>query len=302
MTTPAPVRIFPERLGELDCLRIETPHGSALMAPQGAQLLSYTPTGGKPLVWLSEQASFRAGASVRGGVPVCWPWFGVYARNPQSVRDSVNAPDDAPSHGLVRGLDWQLAEPETGKDWAELMFVLDLEDGLGPWRHSARLALTARFGKSLELGFSITNTGSAPFTVSLALHTYLAVSDSRRVRIDGLQDKPYLDTARGWTPLRQQGEIAIEEETDRIYQEVDRPIEVHDPDWGRTLRLAASNSRSAVVWNPWVEKSARLSDFASDAWQRMLCIETARIMDDVLTVEAGATETVALAIQADTGD
>jgi len=299
MNTRAPVRIVPQRLGELDCLRIETPHGVALMARQGAQLLSYTPAGGKPLVWLSEEATFRAGATVRGGVPVCWPWFGVYARNPQVVRDCVNAPDDAPSHGLVRDVAWRLDEPATGRDWAELRFVLDLPEGIGPWRHAARLALRARFGPSIELALSMSNTGPAPCTVSLALHTYLAVSDSRRVRIGGLQDKPYLDTTRDWQPLRQQGEIRIEEETDRIYLDVDRPIEVHDPDWRRIVRLDASNSRSTVVWNPWIAKSARLADFADEAWQRMLCIETARILDDALTVGPGATETVALAIRAD---
>ncbi|ARP95752.1 D-hexose-6-phosphate mutarotase [Bordetella genomosp. 13] len=302
MNKPSPIRIIPERLGALDCLRVETPHGTALMARQGAQLLSYTPAGEQPLVWLSEQASFQAGVPVRGGVPVCWPWFGVYAFNPQSVRDCVDAPEDAPSHGLVRNVEWELLSQDTGKDWGELVFMLDLRKRLGPWRHAARLTLRARFGAAVELALAIANTGSDAFTTSLALHTYLAVSDSRNIRIEGLHDKPYLDTVRGWEPRRQLGAITIEGETDRIYQEVDQPIEVHDPGWDRTIRIAAANSRSAVIWNPWIDKSRRLDEFADDAWQRMLCVETARVMDDVLTVEPDTTETVAVALRADAAD
>lgn len=297
MTDSPSVRIDPVSLGQLECWRVRTPHGTALMARQGAQLLSYETADGRPVVWLSEDARFEHGVPVRGGVPVCWPWFGAYTRNPQAVRDAVGAPDNAPSHGLVRDLDWNLVEQHVRTDAAELIYTCDLSRGLGPWLHPAQLTLRARFGATVSLALSTHNTGTQPFTVSLALHTYLAVSDSRVIDVEGLNGLDYIDTARGWETHNQQGPVAIEEETDRIYLDVDRPIVVRDPRWRRTVAIRARHSRSAVVWNPWIDKAARLSDFPDDAWQRMLCVETARVMDDVLTVAPGATETVEMSIE-----
>jgi glucose-6-phosphate 1-epimerase len=292
-----PVRIEAERIQELDCLHIHTPHGVALMALQGAQLLSYTPAGGHPLIWLSEQATFKAGNAVRGGVPVCWPWFGVYDRNPPSVLDSVGAGPDAASHGVVRGVDWQLAEQRFEGDTAELVFTLDMPQGLGVWRHASRLTLQARFGASIDLSLSTRNLGPDAYTVSLALHSYFAVSDSRRIAIDGLQGDRYIDTARGWQSGVETGPITIHEETDRIYPRVDNPIVIQDPQWRRSIHITPANSHSAIVWNPWIDKAARLSDYADDAWQRMVCVESARVLDDVLTVAPGAAETVGVNIR-----
>ncbi|WP_459617941.1 D-hexose-6-phosphate mutarotase [Bordetella sp. 2513F-2] len=294
--TPSLPRIDPERAGQLECWRVQTPHGTALMARQGAQLLSYATADGRPVVWLSERADLSPGTPVRGGVPVCWPWFGVYARNPQAVRDTVEAPEDAPSHGLVRARDWTLTSQAVRGDMAELVFDCHLPEGLGPWRHPVRLTLSASFGQTVRLALTTENLGARPLTLSLALHTYLAVSDSRQVSVTGLEGLPYLDTTQDWQARHQDGPVRIDGETDRIYLGVDRPVEIHDPQWQRTLRLSASGSRSAVVWNPWVDKAARLSDFAPDAWQRMLCVETARIMDDVLELAPGTAETVAVEI------
>jgi len=297
MIDSASASILPETFGDLEGWRIRTPHGTARMVRQGAQLLGYDAADGRPVVWLSEQARYRRGVSVRGGVPVCWPWFGVYARNPESVRHAVGAPQDAPSHGVARDVDWQLTEQHVRDGEAELAFACDLSRGLGPWLHPTRLELRARFGREISLALTTRNLGTQPYTLSLALHTYLAVSDSRAVSILGLDGLDYIDTARGWTVQRQQGPVAIAEETDRIYQGVDRPIEVRDPQWRRTLRIRGGNSRSAVVWNPWVDKAARLADYADDAWQRMLCVETARVMDDVLTVAPGEAVTVSVTIE-----
>jgi len=296
MTGTAPVRIDPVFVGQLECWRIRTPYGTGVMARQGAQLLSYETADGRQVVWLSEDARFERGVPVRGGVPVCWPWFGAYERNPQAVRDSVGAPASAPAHGLVRVLDWDLVQQQVRPDAAELVYACDLPHGLGPWLHPTRLTLRAHFGRTVSLALSTHNAGTRPFTLSMALHTYLAVSDSRIVDIEGLNGLRCIDTTRGWETCIQEGPLTLEEETDRIYLGVDRPIVVRDPQWQRKVTLVARHSHSAVVWNPWIDKAARLRDFADDAWQRMLCVETARIMDDVLTVAPGATETVEVSI------
>jgi glucose-6-phosphate 1-epimerase len=297
MTNATPVsRIEAEHIDELDCWRVHTPYGVARIARQGAQLLSYVDAEGRPLIWLSEKAAYKNGQPLRGGVPVCWPWFGDYQRNPQAVRDTVGAAADAPAHGLVRGLDWELTGQTLTAQGAELLFTFDATRDMTPWRHPAILTLAMRFGENISLALSVRNLGEQTLTQSVALHTYLAVGDSRRIKITGLEDARYIDTVGGWQEKTQKGPIAIESETDRIYLGSTGRIVIHDPEWRRSVHVISQQSESAVVWNPWVEKSRRLSQFSEDDWQRMVCVETARIMDDVLVVAPGATGTVSMTL------
>jgi glucose-6-phosphate 1-epimerase len=298
-TTP-PSHIETCRIDELDCWEVHTRHGVARIARQGAQLLRYVDAEGKPLIWLSETAAYKKGQPLRGGVPVCWPWFGDYQRNPQAVRDTVRADADAPAHGLVRALDWNLTEQTLTPDAAELLFTFDATRDMAPWRHPAILTLAMRFAESVTLTLSVRNLGEDALTQSLALHTYLAVGDSRRVHIAGLEGARYIDTVGGtWQEKTQTGPIAIVSETDRIYLGGEGRTVIHDPVWRRSIHVVSRHSASTVVWNPWVEKSRRLSQFSEDAWQAMVCVETARVMDDVLVVAPGATGTVSVSLHAE---
>lgn len=293
-----PSRIEPTSIGPLSGWRITTPYGSALVAQQGAQLLSYTPAGGRPLIWLSDEAVFKPGTSVRGGVPVCWPWFGVYERNPQAVRDSVAAPAGAGSHGWVRQADWQLALQTTEDESATLAFTYTAaREHVPGWDHHAEVTLRMRFGKNIQMNLAIRNQGDAALTTSMALHTYLAVSDSRHVTIHGLEGHQYLDTlSPQWEQREQHGHVTLEGEVDRIYLNTTTPITLQDPGWQRDIRLQATGAKSTVVWNPGPDKAARLKDMANDAWQNMACIETGRVLDDAMTVAPGTTESVSLMI------
>lgn len=294
MTT---TRIEPTALDGLPAWRVTTPFGSALVTRRGAQLLSYTPAGGHPVIWLSERAQFTPGTPIRGGVPICWPWFGVYDRNPPSVRQCVCAPQGAGSHGWVRQVDWTLTQQQTDANCATLTFtLLAPPDYLPGWKHHAELTLRLRLDERIEVALSVRNRGMAPLTTTLALHTYLAVSDSRHVSIPELAGHQYLDMTRNGQVHRQQGVVTFNEETDRIYLNTTTPLTLRDPGWQRTLRLAATNSTSTVIWNPGAAKAARLKDMADDAWPRMVCIETARVLDDALTVEPDQAQTVAVAI------
>jgi glucose-6-phosphate 1-epimerase len=295
MTSPS--RIEPTTLGGLTAWRVTTRFGSALVTQRGAQLLSYTPAGGRPVIWLSEQARYAPDTAIRGGVPVCWPWFGVYDRNPQVVRECVAAPLGAASHGWVRQVDWDLAEQQTDAGAASMTFTYAAPPGHQPgWNHHAQLTLRLQFSERIEVSLSVQNRGTAPLSTTLALHTYLAVSDSRNVSLHGLSGHEYLDMVGDGESHRQQGLVTFAGETDRIYLNTRAPITLRDPGWQRDLRLLATNSHSTVVWNPGAAKAARLSDMADDAWPRMVCIETARVLDDALTVEPGQSETVGVAI------
>lgn len=275
------------QLGELPALRINNDCATALIALQGAQLLEFVPHGSRPIIWLSEQAAFARGQGIRGGIPVCWPWFGDLERNPAAVRAAVTGPA-APAHGLVRAQDWLLDHiaEQPGNTTIALRYpTATLADR---WPHAAELTLTVSIGATLRLQLRTRNSGASPFALSQALHTYFAISDSRQVDILGFEDTRYIDTLDHWRECRQQGAIRGSGEIDRIYLQTPAHVQLRDAGWQRSIQLRAQNSASAVVWNPHIEKSKRLGQFAADAWQRMFCIETANVMDDCVVLAAGA--------------
>lgn len=288
-------RVEQVQIDQLSCWRIHTAHGEALIAQQGAQLLSYQPHEQPPLVWLSETAEYRHGQSVRGGVPVCWPWFGNLDRNPVDIRTAYQG-DKPPAHGLVRALDWQLDDIADEQGRLSAHFSFDASQGLPGWAHSARLELVMRFGERLTLEMTTHNLGDKPLPLTQALHTYFAVSDCRQISIEGLQGNRYLDAMENWGERQQHGVIRITGETDRVYLDVEKTLVIQDPLWERGIHVKAGGSRSAVVWNPWIDKAARLSQMPDDAWTEMLCIETARVMDDAMSVAPGRSETMKVEI------
>ena len=283
-------------LDELTCWRVRLGGAELLVAQQGAQVLRYQ-RGEQPLIWLSEQAAGQRGQSVRGGVPVCWPWFGDLGRNPPALQAQHGNLGAAPFHGGVRTLDWQLQDIASEGEAVQLRFACDSrEQPLDNWPHAARVQLDIRLDEHLHLDLHSHNLGSAPLALSQALHSYFAVSDIRQVAVRGLENCRYIETLEDWQERTQQGQLRFAGETDRIYLDVPTRLSIEDSGWRRRIHLDARGSRSAVVWNPWTDKAARLSQFAGDAWQRMLCIETANVWDDCVELAPGAQHSLQLSL------
>ncbi|MGH8355457.1 MAG: D-hexose-6-phosphate mutarotase, partial [Pseudomonas sp.] len=186
-------------MDELVCWRVRTAQAELLVAQQGAQVLSYQRHGEPPLIWLSEQAAFKTGQAVRGGVPVCWPWFGDLTRNPEAVQAMYHSGRMiVPAHGLVRGLDWQLLGVANEADGVRLDFAfIPPEGGLPGWSQ-VELSLSIRLNQHLELSLTSHNQGAEPVAIGQALHSYFAVSDIRQARVEGLDDSRYIETLEGW--------------------------------------------------------------------------------------------------------
>ncbi|QLC73205.1 D-hexose-6-phosphate mutarotase [Pseudomonas sp. LPB0260] len=276
-------------MGALTCWRIRHADAELLVAQQGAQLLSYQRDGERPLIWLSEQAAYESGRSVRGGVPVCWPWFGDLRRNPQAVQAMHTGGNLMPSHGLVRDLEWNLLGIDKRDDGVNLDFAFNsAEQPLPNWPQAAELKLRIRLDQHLHLDLVSRNLGDAPLALSQALHSYFAVGDVRQAQVEGLQGCRYIDTLDDWTERQQLDPLRFAGETDRIYLDTPAQLSILDPVWQRRIQLRSSGSRSAVLWNPWTDKAQRLSQFASDAWQGMLCIEHANVMEDLVVLAPGA--------------
>lgn len=277
-------------MNQLACWRVRTATAELLVAQQGAQILSYQRDGEQPLIWLSEQAEFEQGQGVRGGVPVCWPWFGDLRRNPEQVQAMHQAGQMiVPAHGLVRALDWQLLGIDSQDHSVVLEFVFNsVEQPQPEWPHAAELKLRIRLDDQLHLELETRNLGDTPLAFSQALHSYFAVSDIRQVRVEGLRGCSYIDTLDNWLERQQSDTLSFHGETDRIYLNTPAQLSIVDPAWQRRIQLRSSGSRSAVLWNPWIDKARRLSQFAEDAWQGMLCIEHANVLDDHVLLAPGA--------------
>lgn len=261
-------------------------HATATLALQGAQVLTWTPQGQAPVIWLSRAARFAPGKSIRGGVPVCWPWFGPHATDP-----------GLPAHGFARTVPWKVIETRALDDGAtELALALaENEQTLAQWPHHARLSLRISVGPTLRLALTTVNTGDRDFVIGEALHTYFEIGDIADIRITGLQSGEYLDKVGGGSARRRQdGPVSCTAETDRIYLNTEAECVIEDARLKRRIRIAKTGSRSTVVWNPWAAKADRMGDLGPDGWRGMVCVESANAAENVVTVKAGATHTLAV--------
>ena len=283
-----PVFLGEENLAPgMPVLHVTTPAATASIALQGAHLFAWQPRGQAPVIWLSERSPRSAGRPLRGGIPLCWPWFGPHGS------DST-----FPAHGCVRTLPWRLAEAHLEGDRACLEFEPAFDDASrSVWPHPTALRYRVTIGEELHIELVTTNSGVDAFTLTQALHTYFAVGDIRQVRIDGLDGHDYLDKPDGYRRQRQHGSIGFSGETDRIYLDTANACTIHDPAMGRRIVVTGSGSRSTVVWNPWVDKSAHIGEFSPDGYTRMVCVETANAADDTITLLPGASHRLAARYQ-----
>ncbi|MFE8070074.1 D-hexose-6-phosphate mutarotase [Marinobacteraceae bacterium S3BR75-40.1] len=271
------------RLGQLEALQVAHPRFTATVLMQGAQLIEFKPRGEANWLWLSPAEPFVSGRAVRGGIPLCWPWFGDPERNPEAVRAAVHT---SAAHGLARLATWQLESYRETVHGVSLSLVPQRwpetdEPLLAALQPRLRLRMDRH---CLQLELETHNRSQAPVTYTEALHTYLPTESVRESRVQGLHDRPYIDTLRQWQRCHQHGAVVFRGETDRIYHTT-APLELVTP---RThVRLESSGSGSTVVWNPGPAKAQRLSHFKPADWQRMLCLETANAADDCVTLEPG---------------
>lgn len=272
---------------ELTLLSSSTQVGELTAALQGAHLVTWQPRHTpQPVLYLSPRSQFATGKPIRGGVPLCFPWFGPKADDP-----------GAPMHGFARTHSWKLERAELAPDGAALVTFALHSDAttLLAWPHPFAARLQVRAGAELEMALSVLNTGAAPFTFSAALHTYLAVSDVRQIAIHGLEHTDYLDRVGGRTVQRHEGAgpVTFSGEVNRIYLNTTTTCVVDDPGWDRRIHVAKTGSRSTVVWNPWTEMARTMADLGEDAWPGFVCVETCNVADDTVTLAPGGTHTLA---------
>jgi glucose-6-phosphate 1-epimerase len=249
-------------------IRITTPQCTGEMYLYGAQVTSWKPANTPEVIFLSSKAVFTDGKAIRGGIPICFPWFRAKADDRQ-----------APAHGLVRTKIWTLESIDQNAGAITVtMSTQNDPDTKRLWPHDFRALLRATFGAELKLEFTVTNTGAAPFRFEEALHTYHTVADIHKARVRGLDGVTYLDNTRSNRENKQSGDVAISGPTDSAYMNSQSAFDLLDPALNRRIHIAKQNSNTTVIWNPWIEAARAMADFGDDEWQQMLCAEAANIM------------------------
>ena len=267
-------------------LEINHPTATARVALHGAHLLEWTPAGQSPVLYLSPQAVYAAGQPIRGGIPVCWPWFGPH-------------PSDStlPAHGFARVCLWDLASHEEDESGVHLTFTLaDSPATRLLWPHPFHLTLDIYIGATLHLSLRMTNPGAGRLPLSAALHTYFVTGDIHQTRVSGLHGIPYHEKITVPPDHLQEGDVTFDGEVDRLYDS-GLPVKIHDPGNARVLTIEGTGSHSTVVWNPWINKSKLLGDLPDDGYRGFLCVETANAGIDALSLAAGATHTLATTVR-----
>ncbi len=253
---------------QITILEIENAHATASISLFGAQVLSFKPKhDGRERLFLSASARWDGSKSIRGGIPLCWPWFGMHRE-----------PDKYSAHGYIRTRNWQLLATEDTESATRLLFGVD--DTAGPgFDGNTSLTLEILLGKQLSISLNTTNTGAAPFNLSCALHTYFAVSEITRNELEGLQGT-YSDKTRNWAMLPTPSPYSFTEETDRIHLYAAPTVSILDA--AGPTHVHSRGHDSVVVWNPWEENSRKLPDMADGDFKHMLCVETALTQGFVL--------------------
>ncbi len=268
--------------GGLAMVEISAPAASGKMYLHGAHVTSWQPAGAQEVFFLSPRSLFQDGKAIRGGVPVCFPWFGDKADD-----------SHAPAHGFVRTKSWQLESIEQAGGTVSVSMSTESDDNTRKWwPFDFRLIHRATFGPELALELIMTNSGASPLRFEEALHAYYSVGDATKAHIAGLDGVHYLDKTDAFREKIQSGDLVIEAETDRVYLNIRHAVELIDPVLQRGITVAKEASRSTVVWNPWAEKARAISDLGEDEWKSMLCIEVTNVGQFAVNLGPGQRHTM----------
>ncbi|MBN2680144.1 D-hexose-6-phosphate mutarotase [Acidithiobacillus montserratensis] len=263
---------------------------SASVFLQGAHLTAFQPRSQyDPLIWLSEKSRFAVGKSIRGGVPVCWPWFGSHPDNPQF-----------PAHGFARTHLWTVSDSSSSADSTRIILTLEpTEETRTQWPHATPVSLEIVVSETLEMHLTTHNGGNECISLSEALHTYFQIGDIQSVYLEGLDGCEYLDKTIGFTRQLQEGNITFTGETDRIYVNTPSDCVIHDPRMHRRIRISKKQADSTVVWTPWADKATAMGDYTPEGWRQMLCVESANAAENTLQLQPGQTHTLSVRYSAE---
>ncbi|MGR8930789.1 MAG: D-hexose-6-phosphate mutarotase [Gammaproteobacteria bacterium] len=266
---------FKTGAGGFPYIQVQNQSASSLISLYGGQILSFKPVDQhEDLLFVSTKSLYQAGMAIRGGIPVCWPWFGP---DPKGLH--------RPNHGFVRNQFWTVAASASSDSETRIQLQFSEKHKTErTWQLPFTLTLEFNIGKSLALKLTTQNTGDRPFSLTQAFHSYFSIGDIRQVQVLGLENAFYFDKLDQGREKRQTGIVTISEETDRIYENINSHLVLNDPVFKRRVEIDSENCKTGVVWNPWQKAMA---DLHSQAYRRFVCVETGNIAFDVVQIFPG---------------
>ncbi|WP_024852092.1 D-hexose-6-phosphate mutarotase [Hydrogenovibrio kuenenii] len=274
-------------------IEVDNPFATAVITPHGASVLSFIPkqgaSAGQDLLWVSDVAIYDGQKPVRGGIPICWPWFG------KSDEEGL------PAHGFVRNRVWHLDSAHSHDNGTtELVLTCDSDDVTRKvWPHDFHLSLRIEIGEKLSLTLTTHNLNGYDLSFTEAFHTYFAVSNSTGVEVQGMASALLLDKLTNAVPVRQQGSVHIDPPLDNVYLDQTSPVSFDDVRANRRIVIEKNHSQSSVVWNPGAEGVKAFSDMGDDAWQTMLCVESGNVLDNAVVVPSESKHAISMTIFAE---
>ncbi len=272
---------FTQGPGDFVVAEIRNPFAQARVCTYAGQVLSYRPlTAADDLLFVSEHAYFAPGKAIKGGIPICWPWFGP---DPEGV--------GRPTHGFLRNRQWDVLDTTAIDEQTTQIRLVARADAetLAAWPHDFEVILEVTVGATLVINLITRHNAATTLSLSQGLHTYFRVGDIAKTQVFGLAGMRYLDKVDGGIEKPQDGAVSVASEVDRIYLDVSYPLTIEDRALNRRIEIEATGSRSAVVWNPWSDKAAAMGDLGNAEYRQMLCVETTNAGPDHMTIAPGET-------------
>jgi D-hexose-6-phosphate mutarotase len=242
---------------------------SAFLYLQGSHITSWKPDGQTEVLWVSESANYAPNRAIRGGIPICWPWFGAYWGE-----------GDRAQHGFARTANFELIDFEETGLFARARLRMLSDAPYPEWRNLLALEVEVSLSEALKIELITTNISDRAVEVGGALHTYFGVVDVTRVQIPELEGLGYRDKLQDFQMFVQDKPLSIHEETDRVFSDPPERVHLIDPGIGRTFTIESWGNTDLVVWNPWKESANEMADFDDSGYLQMLCVEPARALEN----------------------
>lgn len=269
---------FSEQEGDLIYIDVVNKYAEATISLYGAHIIQFRPYNSFDVLWMSPTSNFEVGKDIRGGIPICFPWFGPHASD-----------SSLPAHGFARIMHWQVVKTNTNANY-ETEIVLELnssEKTKEYWPYDFKAELLICVGAELKIELQITNTGHQTFQYTSAIHTYFYVSEISNVKIEGLQGASYYKGFGNELFTQHSETIEIRQEENRRYVNTESDIILHDTVFQRKIRTAKKGSKVTVVWNPWSDTVKTMNDIPEDGFETFICIEPANSYDDIIKLDPG---------------
>lgn len=269
---------FAELEEDLVFIMVSNKHADAEICLYGAHVTSFKPRGNMDLLWMSPDSNFEEGKPIRGGIPVCFPWFGPHKTD-----------SDKPQHGFARLMYWDVVSTSTNSS-AETVIKLQLnssEETKAYWPHDFVAEMTFVVGKKLTVTLNVTNTSDQPFDYTCALHSYYSLSAIDSISIEGLQGVTYYNQLTGENGVQEEEKLEITDALTRHYLNTETPVIIDDSAFRRRIKVDKAGSKVTTVWNPGAEACANIGDLPDDGYETFVCVEATNAFDYPISLAPG---------------